>query len=143
MSSFTFTIKTLFDIPRAIKWASDNITNGLKAGPVVMELRREIRSNDQNAKMWPMLEDIAKTVVWFGDKYTKEDWKDILSAAWKGQQLVPGVNGGFVALGVRTSKIEKPDFSEFIESLYAFGSDHNVQWSEKSIEIYETYREAA
>lgn len=139
----TYTIRTLFDIPGAIKWATEMITQALRAGVVVMELRRETRSNDQNSKMWPMLTDISKHVVWFERKFAPEDWKDILSAAWKGQELVPGVNGGFVALGVRTSKISKPEFSEFIESLYAFGADHDVPWSEKSLEVYETYREAA
>jgi hypothetical protein len=55
---------------------------------------------------------------------------------------VPGVDGGFVALGVRTSKMSKAEFSEYIEAIYAFGSERSVTWSEKALEVYETYREA-
>lgn len=142
MSSIQFKLQTISDIPRAIAWVSENVTKGIAAGCVVITLGREKRSNAMNAKMWPMLEDIAKKVIWFEQKHTKEDWKDILSAAWKGQKLVPGINGGFVALGVRTSNISKPDFSEFIESLYAFGSEHEVEWSEKALEVYAEYRES-
>jgi ABC-type Fe3+ transport system substrate-binding protein len=89
-----------------------------------------------------MLRDISTQVEWFGQKHSPEDWKDILSAAWKGQKLVPGVNGGFVALGVRTSRISKEEFSEYIESIYAFGAERSVVWSDKALEAFEKYREA-
>ncbi len=136
------TVKSEGDLQGAIQWVYDMSSRGLKAGPVVITLGREERTDEQNDKQWPMLRDISNQVEWFGQKHSPEDWKDILSAAWKGQKLVPGVNGGFVALGVRTSKISKEEFSEYIESIYAFGSERSVAWSEKALEAFEKYREA-
>jgi len=49
--------------------------------------------------------------------------------------MVPGLTGGFVAFGSRTSKYKKAKMSEFIEYLYSYGAENEVQWSEKSQEI--------
>lgn len=136
------TVKSESDLQGAIQWVYDMSSRGLKAGPVVITLGRETRTDEQNDKQWPMLRDISTQVEWFGQKHSPEDWKDILSAAWKGQKLVPGVNGGFVALGVRTSRISKEEFSEYIESIYAFGAERSVVWSDKALEAFEKYREA-
>jgi hypothetical protein len=136
------TVKSESDLQGAIQWVYDMSSRGLKAGPVVITLGRETRTEEQNDKQWPMLRDISTQVEWFGQKHSPEDWKDILSAAWKGQKLVPGVNGGFVALGVRTSRISKEEFSEYIESIYAFGAERSVVWSDKALEAFEKYREA-
>ena len=136
------TVKSEGDLQGAIQWVYELSSQALKSGPVVITLGREARTDEQNDKQWPMLRDISNQVEWFGQKHSPEDWKDILSAAWKGQKLVPGVNGGFVALGVRTSKISKEEFSEYIESIYAFGAERSVAWSEKALEAFEKYREA-
>ena len=136
------TVKSASDLQGAIQWVYDMSSRALKAGPVVITLGRETRTDEQNNKQWPMLRDISTQVEWFGQKHSPEDWKDILSAAWKGQKLVPGVNGGFVALGVRTSRISKEEFSEYIESIYAFGAERSVVWSDKALEAFEKYRES-
>lgn len=136
------TVKSASDLQGAIQWVYDMSSRGLKSGPVVITLGRETRTDEQNDKQWPMLRDISIQVEWFGQKHSPEDWKDILSAAWKGQKLVPGVNGGFVALGVRTSRISKEEFSEYIESIYAFGAERSVVWSDKALEAFEKYGEA-
>lgn len=142
MSSVSYTLKNSAGIGAAMSWLYEMLRRGLAGGPVVITLGREKRSLDQNAKQWAMLEDIRKTIpVWHGHTMTTEDYKDLLSAAWKGQTLVPGVDQGFVALGVRTSRLNKADFSELIELYYAFGSQHNVQWSEQSLAAYAEYRE--
>lgn len=142
MGELTRTVSKESDLHGAIQWVYSMAALGLKAGAVVITLGRETRTDEQNDKQWPMLRDISKQVEWFGQKHSPEDWKDILSAAWRGQKLVPGVDGGFVALGVRTSKLSKEEFSDYIEAIYAFGSERSVIWSEKALEAYENYREA-
>ena len=124
------------------------VLKGLQAGTVLLLLTREQRSNDQNAKLWPMLYDISKQVQWMidgrADFLSPEDWKDILTAGLdKHQRVAPGIDGGFVMLGKRTSKMNKKQFSELIEFIYWFGSDRGVQWSEKALADYEQYREVA
>jgi hypothetical protein len=101
---------------------------------VVIREVKSIRSLDQNAKMWAMLTDISKQVDWYGEKLTPENWKDMITAALKRQKVVPGIEGGFVALGQRTSKMSIKEMIDVIEFAYAFGGDpeHPVKWSEKS-----------
>ena len=108
------------------------IRKGLEAGTVVLTFGREKRSNEQNAKMWPMLTDIAAQVNWYDLPLTKEDWKDLATADFEGQRIIPALGGGFMSLGARTSKYNKAKMSEFIEYLYAFGAEKGVNWSDKS-----------
>lgn len=84
------------------------------------------RTLEQNAALWPLLEEISKQVVWYGENLTEEEWKDVLTAALKKEKVVPGINGGFVVLGQRTSKMNKKDFSELLDLSYAFAAEKGV-----------------
>lgn len=94
-----------------------------------LSIKRETRSSEQNARMWAMLEDVARQVVWHGRKLLKEDWKHIFSAALKQQDAVPGINGGFVVLGQSTSKMTVAQMGELMELIEAFGAQNEVQFS--------------
>jgi hypothetical protein len=78
--------------------------------------------------MWANLEDIAQQVTWYGIKLTKEEWKDVLTAALKKQKVVPGIEGGFVVIGARTSKMTVPEMTELIELSTAFGTQQGVKF---------------
>jgi hypothetical protein len=78
--------------------------------------------------MWANLEDIAQQVVWYGVKLTKDEWKDVLTAALKKQKVVPGIEGGFVVIGARTSKMTVPEMTELIELSTAFGTQQGVKF---------------
>lgn len=95
----------------------------------VVKVGEPTRSLDQNALLWPLLNDIAQQVEWYGQKLTAENWKDIFSAALKKAKVVPGIDGGFVVCGQSTSNMSKRDFSELIELIYAFGAERSVTWS--------------
>ncbi len=94
-----------------------------------LSVKRETRSSEQNARMWAMLEDVARQVVWHGRKLLKEDWKHIFSAALKQQDAVPGINGGFVVLGQSTSKMTVAQMGELMELIEAFGAQNDVHFS--------------
>ena len=87
-----------------------------------------MRSLNQNRMMWANLEDIAQQVVWYGVKLTKEEWKDVLTAALKKQKVVPGIEGGFVVIGARTSKMTVSEMTELIELSTAFGTQQGVKF---------------
>jgi hypothetical protein len=78
--------------------------------------------------MWANLEDIAQQVTWYGVKLTKDEWKDVLTAALKKQKVVPGIEGGFVVIGARTSKMTVPEMTELIELSTAFGTQQGVKF---------------
>ena len=69
----------------------------------IVTVSEPTRSLDQNALMWPLLDDIARQVEWYGNKLTPDEWKDVFTAALRKEKVVPGINGGFVVLGQRTS----------------------------------------
>ena len=87
-----------------------------------------MRSLEQNRMMWANLEDIAQQVTWYGVKLTKDEWKDVLTAALKKQKVVPGIEGGFVVIGARTSKMTAPEMTELIELSTAFGTQQGVKF---------------
>jgi len=90
---------------------------------------RDTRSNEQNKKMWAMLNDLSKQVVWHGQTLTAEDWKHVLTGSLVGQRAVPGVDGGVVMLGKSTSKMTIEQMTELIEYMYWFGAEQDVEWS--------------
>jgi hypothetical protein len=106
------------------------------------ELREETRTVEQNSKQWAMYTDLSKQLTWHGSKLDPGDWKDLLCHEWKPQQIIPAISGGFCVLNARTSKAKKKEFSDLVEIIYAFGSEHGVKWSEKALECYQEYRQA-
>jgi NAD-dependent SIR2 family protein deacetylase len=93
-----------------------------------VEVKPPSRSLDQNALLWPLLEEVAKQVVWYGQKLPAEDWKAIFTASLKRSKVVPGIEpGSFVVCGQSTSKMSKATFSELLELIHAFAAEHNVK----------------
>jgi len=95
---------------------------------MVMELRPEKRSDPQNRRMWAMLGEIASQVDWYGQKLSAEDWKHILTASLTKQRVAPGLDGGFVVLGLSTSKMSKAEMSELQTLMEAFGAEKGVKF---------------
>lgn len=93
-------------------------------------IKEPTRTTLQNAKLWPMLQDVSRQVDWYGRKLRQEDWKNVFTASLKSQDVVPGIDGGVVVLGQSTSTMSKRLFADLIELIYAFGAKHGVVWSE-------------
>jgi hypothetical protein len=108
---------------RAHNWI-DRVPPGTR-----VEFKAPRRSVDQNALLWSLLTDIASQVVWYGQKLSAEDWKDVLTASLRKARVVPGIDPGtFVPLGMRTSDMSKSEFSDLLELIYAFGSQQGVKF---------------
>lgn len=105
----------------------------LAGNKLVITIEEQKRSNEQNALLWSVLSDLSKQVQWHGEKLTKDEYKDLLTAGLKKQRAIPGIDGGFVVLGTSTSKMNKADMSDLITMAHAFGDDRGVKWSPTSI----------
>lgn len=140
-----FRIDQANDLTSVMNRVWQTVQKGLQRGAVEIILGRpaDDRTLAQNRKLWPMLNDVSTQVEWYGEYMPPDDWKDVFTAAYRRQRAVPGIDGGFVVLGMRTSKMKKKEFSDLIEIIYAFGAERGVRWSEKALETYEKYREAA
>ena len=108
--------------------ARDNAKKAIDAAPdgFAVTIQEPTRNLEQNAALWPLLGEISSKVDWYGNKLTAEEWKDVLTAALKKEKVVPGINGGFVVLGQRTSQMNKKDFSELLDLAHAFAAEKGV-----------------
>lgn len=97
----------------------------------VVNVQEEARSKEQNDKMWAMLSDIARAKPG-GRVLSTDHWKCLFMAAI-GQQPVfqRSLDGSsVVCVGFKSSHLRKGEMSDLIESMYAFGAEHDVRWSE-------------
>lgn len=102
----------------------------------VITVAEPTRNLESNALMWVLLGDLSRQVVWTVDgkqqHLTAEEWKDIMTAGLrKEQRVASGIEGGFVILGARTSKMTQREMGELIELIYAFGAEQSVKWTEQ------------
>lgn len=102
----------------------------------VVDIREPTRNLEQNALMWVWLQAFSDQLQWPVNgamcKLTPEEWKDVLTAAFRqeSQRIAMGLNGGMVILGMRTSKMGKRAFAEFIEFLQSVATDRGVTLDE-------------
>ena len=80
----------------------------------------------RNSVQWPILQSWAEQKQWPVNGsmcwLSPEEWKGILTAAFEGEtnpRIAPGLEGGMVMLGRRTSRYGKKKFSEWLDWLNA------------------------
>lgn len=101
---------------------------------VVVREHEPRRSTEQNSMLWALLTDVSRQVNWHGMTLTPDDWKDLFTASLRQQRLVPAIDGnGFVALGARTSRMSKPELSQLLELILAFGTERGVAWTHDEV----------
>lgn len=97
-----------------------------------VEFKKSKRSVPQNDRMWAMLTDIARQVVWHGVKFSPDDWKLIFLDALKRElRAAPSIDGtGIVNLGRSSSDLTKEEMSDLMELIAAFGAERNVEFGD-------------
>lgn len=125
MSNPSFPLRTEQDRARAIQILQ---RIDLQAGKS-WNIKDEVRSDAQNRRMWAMLRDISRQVEWYGQKLDETDWKHVFSASVEQQRAVPGLNGGFVVLGISTRKQSKRWFNDMFLVMEAFAAERGVKFT--------------
>lgn len=113
-------IKDERDRIQAAHWASKAPEN------TRITFARSKRTLPQNDRMWAMLTEVSAQVEWYGEHLSPEDWKTVFTAALRKERVVPGINGGFVVLGQRTSDMTKEELSDLMELISAFAAQRGV-----------------
>jgi len=110
-------------------WAKPLLMAGHR---LVVEIRPENRSLDQNAKFHAICTDIAKSgMQWAGKERSAEQWKVLLvsghaTATKLGSEMVPGLEGEFLNLRESTAHMSIARASSLIEYTLAFCAAHEV-----------------
>jgi len=121
---------------RCADWALHSAPDG---GPATFS--EPTRTLEQNAAQWPILTAFSTQIMWPVNghmvKMTEEEWKDVLTAAFRREtvRLAMGLDGGVVMLGQRTSGFGKREFSDWLEFLHATAAARGVV-------VYEDARKA-
>jgi hypothetical protein len=107
----------------------------MKAPPrTVASLKGVKRSIPQNSRLWAMLTDVARQATWAGKKRTTEEWKDLFTGAVKsaagGLEAVPGLEGGLMILGLRTSEMSVAEMADLQTYIEAWGANNGVTFSD-------------
>ena len=118
-------IRTDADRVTARKWI-DRVPHGW-----TLHFKPPTRSTLSNARLWAFLDDIAAQKQWNGKAYPSEAWKDLFSACLRQQEIVPGLEGGIVALGARTSEMSPEEMSDLLQLIETWGTQNNVIFTDQ------------
>lgn len=128
MSQVTSILTTKESRERFCRWVMAAPTR------TVASLKGVKRSIPQNSRLWALLTDVARQATWAGKKRTTEEWKDLFSGAVKaasgGLEAVPGLEGGFMILGLRTSEMTVGEMADLQTYIEAWGAAHGVVFSD-------------
>ncbi|KZY05236.1 MULTISPECIES: recombination protein NinB [unclassified Sulfitobacter] len=97
----------------------------------VVNIREATRNLDQNARMWAMLSDIARTKP-EGRNWTTDTWKAaFLHSLGHQVQFAEGLDGsGPFPVGFRSSRLTKRQMADLITVIQEYGDRHGVQWTD-------------
>lgn len=119
-----------------LKWFMTMVGRGVEAyGKVRVTIDQAKRTNQQNRLMWKMLNVVSKQkdlYIWDGRKAqnvkaTPEDWKAVFTAALTHEtRVAQGIYGGRVYLSKSTRRMNKEEFSELLELIFAYCGQEGI-----------------
>lgn len=99
-----------------------------------LEVRKATRSTDQNSKFHAMIGAIGALMRSAGSEWSDDDWKRLLIDQWSHEtsrdfgKVAPSLDGErVVQLGWQSRKFSTEDASEFIEWLYAWAAQRDIE----------------
>ena len=99
----------------------------------IVTIKEPKRSTDQNAKFHAICGDISKSgMKWAGKERSLEDWKALLVSAHSvatgsGGEVIPGIEGEFVAIRESTSRMRVSRASSLLEYTLAFCAMNGIE----------------
>lgn len=103
-----------------------NAKNGTRVQ--LLETKRTVPQND---RMWAMLTCISDQLLWHGQHYTSDDWKDYFMHELNNGRWMPAEGGGMVPIGRSTSNLGKQEHSLLTELIEAFAERNGVDLMEQ------------
>lgn len=141
--------RTLILVSEAVRQRALDAVRALPLGMVVT-VGEVSRTASQNSMLWPLLEQFAAQLEWPVNgrlvRLSAEEWKDVLTAAFHSDRLrlASSLDGrGVVMLGLRTSRMGKREFSEFLEFILAAAAERGVDLRDEGTCSLERSRRAA
>lgn len=104
---------------------------------VVVSPFKADRSLDQNAIFHAIVADVARQAVYLGRKLPAESWKALFVsghaiATQQPGEVLPGLEGEFVAIRESTSRMSKERATSLIEYVLAWCAQNGIELREES-----------
>ena len=152
MSQLSRKVQSANQIPFILRWAEHVIGKALEGGDVLLTFSRPSKSRQQEEKYHAMIEDIRSQCF---KGYSRAGMKAALINQFAlererqgeplrhpGEQAWDWANQAPVYVRPSSKDFLKGEAADFIEFLYATGSEFSVQWSEKALAVYDEMMEA-
>ena len=102
---------------------------------LILEVRPETRSDQQNRLLHALFADIARQAEWAGKKRTAEQWKVLFvsghaMATKQGAEMVPGLEGEYLNLRESTARMGKARMASLLDYVMAWAVAHGVELRE-------------
>lgn len=100
---------------------------------MIVTIQKVTRTLAHNAVQWPILNAFSDQLQWPVNgamcKLTGEEWKDILTAAYRQEtgRIAQGLDGGMVMLGHKTREFKAAEWSDWLEFLNSVAADRDVK----------------
>lgn len=115
----------------------DNVDHAIEVGGLEFKIVKatDRRNIEQNKKIHAMLSDISRQIKHYEQTYSVDVWKRLTMSAWlreanESPLMIPAIDGnGIDVIFERTSKLSRKRMAEYIEWVYAFGTNAGVTWS--------------
>lgn len=96
----------------------------------VVNIQEARRTNQQNDLMWALLSDLARAKP-EGRVLPTHKWKSlVMDYAGLKPDWEPGLDGGVVCVGYKSSRLSKASMSDVIEAIYEYGARHGVAFQD-------------
>lgn len=126
MTRALLTLRTTEDREKAAHWIA-KVPDGTR-----LEFKAPRRSLPQNDLLWSRLTDVARQKPeYYGHQMNAEDWKDVFVAALRRCRMLPGIDGGIVPVGLRSSDLTKEEFTELLDLISHFAVMNNISLSDE------------
>ena len=112
----------------------DNALMAIRCAPVGWQvtLKEPKRNLNQNAAFWSLMDDVSQTCEFAGERRSKEDWRTIFLSGWakatgRNVDVVKGIEGEPVALGISSASLSKSEMSDVLEYVNAWAANQCVK----------------
>lgn len=106
---------------------------------LILDIRPMSKTREQEEKYHAMIGEIALQAKHLGSQWSADDWKRLLLDKFAREtgrthgNTIPNLDqNGVVTVGLQSRNFTKSDSNEFIEWLYAWGTENGVQFLDTS-----------
>lgn len=104
-------------------------------GRLVLEVKPETRTLQQNRLLHALFTDVSKQALWLGQPRTPAQWKVLFVsghsvATQQGAEVVPGLEGEFLNLRESTAHMGKARMASLLDYVMAWCANNNIELRE-------------